>query len=793
MLARELLDQRERGGRGGNAFDHVAALLEKDARRNAPHGARRAGTTPAIDQKKITRPSEETQRLVAIADEQVLRLLIVIEHHLVVLAADARLLVAAERRVRRIRVIAVRPHAPGLDLAAEAICARAVTRPHARAEAVERVVGDLQRFLFGLERGHRNDRPEDLFLEDAHLVVAAEHGRLHVIARAEFAGQRVAFAANQALRAFLLAEVDVREDLLQLFLRCLRADHRLRVERMALLDRRHALERALHEAVVDLFVDQHARRAGTHFALIEREHREAFERLVEIAVVVIEHVGEENVRALAAQFQRHGNDVLARVLHDQAARRRFAGEGDLGDALVRRERLACFEAEAVHDVEHARRQQILNDLGEHEHRGGRLLGGFEHDAVAGRERGRELPGGHQDREIPRDDLADHAERFMEVIGDRVVIDFGDAAFLRAHAAREIAKVIGRERNVGGQRFAQRLAVVDGFGHGELVQVLLDAVGDAIEDVGALGRRGLAPGGLGFVRGVERQLDVGFARARNRRERMAGDRRDVVEILAAQRRDPLAADEVAVLLLVRELGRQELHVRVIHLRAPRYVCVDMGGRVRPRPRNRCSSMPEACQSRIERSAGARRRGVQGRCGARTHAARSVRRAEPERLSETGEGAGAATLRRHGTAKRRRTRTRCSKTEQRAGKRARVKKTRGKDGGKRDELRRAGPAYCRLCSRNSKENLQCLKLNRSSAAISPAARLGNKAKWSSRTRARVRCSVARCAAPATIWSNSRTTKATSSTNRSTASRSCEPLSGRAPQKSLKEFPRPARCRK
>ena len=36
--------------------------------------------------------------------------------------------------------------------------------------------------------------------------------------------------------------------------------------------------------------------------------------------------------------------------------------------------------------------------------------------------GRELPGRHQDREVPRDDLADHAERLVEMIGDGVVVD-----------------------------------------------------------------------------------------------------------------------------------------------------------------------------------------------------------------------------------------------------------------------------------------------------------------------------------------------------------------------------------
>ena len=53
---------------------------------------------------------EKSQRLLAIAHQQVLGLLIVVKHHLVIFASYARLLAAAERGVCRIHVIAVCPH-----------------------------------------------------------------------------------------------------------------------------------------------------------------------------------------------------------------------------------------------------------------------------------------------------------------------------------------------------------------------------------------------------------------------------------------------------------------------------------------------------------------------------------------------------------------------------------------------------------------------------------------------------------------------------------------------------------
>ncbi|MNL44006.1 hypothetical protein D3C87_1665490 [compost metagenome] len=134
---------------------------------------------------------------------------------------------------------------------------------------------------------------------------------------------------------------------------------------------------------------------------------------------------------------------------------------------------------------------------------------------------------------------------MEVIGDRVVIQFRNAAFLRPDAAREIAEVVDGERNIGRERFTHRLAVIPGLGFGHGLEVGLDAVGDPVQDQGALGDAGLAPGVLGGVGGVQRQLDVGRVRASDLAQDAAVHRGGVLEIAAADRGDPLAADEVVV--------------------------------------------------------------------------------------------------------------------------------------------------------------------------------------------------------------------------------------------------------
>ena len=179
-----------------------------------------------------------------------------------------------------------------------------------------------------------------------------------------------------------------------------------------------------------------------------------------------------------------------------------------------------------------------------------LLGGLEHHRVAGRQRRSQFPGSHQDREVPRNDLSHHPERLMEVVGNGVVVDLRQRTLLGADRRGEIPEMISCQRNVGGQRLPNRLAVVPDFGERERVFVRVNAIGDLVQDRRPLGRGGFAPPGGGRVRGVECLFDVGLIRARHLAERLAGDRRRVLEIQTLGWGDPLAPDEVVVPGLIR---------------------------------------------------------------------------------------------------------------------------------------------------------------------------------------------------------------------------------------------------
>ena len=73
-----------------------------------------------------------------------------------------------------------------------------------------------------------------------------------------------------------------------------------------------------------------------------------------------------------------------------------------------------------------------------------------------------------------------------------MIDFRQAAFLRADTAGEVAEMINRQRQIRGLGLADRLAVVDRLDHCEQIELLLHAVGDFVQDAGAFGQPSVRP-------------------------------------------------------------------------------------------------------------------------------------------------------------------------------------------------------------------------------------------------------------------------------------------------------------
>ena len=128
--------------------------------------------------------------------------------------------------------------------------------------------------------------------------------------------------------ALRLALLDVRQDLVELGLVDLRALLGRGVERVAELAGLDLRGELLDELVVDrLLNEQPAARAAALALVQEQAEQGAVDGRVEIGV------GEDDVRALAAQLEGDPLERVGRDLHDDLAGASLAGEGDLVDAL----------------------------------------------------------------------------------------------------------------------------------------------------------------------------------------------------------------------------------------------------------------------------------------------------------------------------------------------------------------------------------------------------------------------------------------------------------------------------
>ena len=129
------------------------------------------------------------------------------------------------------------------------------------------------------------------------------------------------------------------------------------------------------------------------------------------------------------------------------------------------------------------------------HRGQRgQLGGLEHDGVAGRQGRGEAPAGDRHREVPRHDDPDDAERLLE----RDVEAAGDRD-LPAEQPLRRGRVVGQHvADVAGlpAGVADRVAGVGHLELGQLLEVVVDDLGEPAQQPATVGRGHGAPGRSG---------------------------------------------------------------------------------------------------------------------------------------------------------------------------------------------------------------------------------------------------------------------------------------------------------
>jgi hypothetical protein len=88
---------------------------------------------------------------------------------------------------------------------------------------------------------------------------------------------------------------------------------------------------------------------------------------------------------------------------------------------------------------------------------------------------------YQQREVPWDDLTDHTNGLMQADTDGVLVMLGDGSLLSTDDAGEVAEVINGQGQVGRAGLTDGLAVVHGLGHGQQLEVSLQAVRNLVQD------------------------------------------------------------------------------------------------------------------------------------------------------------------------------------------------------------------------------------------------------------------------------------------------------------------------
>ena len=180
----------------------------------------------------------------------------------------------------------------------------------------------------------------------------------------------------------------------------------------------------------------------------------------------------------------------------------------------------------------ARQPRLDADFGEGERGQRRVFGGLQHDRIARRERRGDLPGQHEKREVPRDDLPADADRARSR-------EFGVD---QRGPAGVMVEVAGDQGNVDVARFADRLAVVDRLEHGKEALALLHVAGERVEMTRTLVAGERRPFRQRLARRRDRRVDVGVRALRRAGDPLAGRRVEHVEQRAGLGEPPV--DEMA---------------------------------------------------------------------------------------------------------------------------------------------------------------------------------------------------------------------------------------------------------
>ena len=187
---------------------------------------------------------------------------------------------------------------------------------------------------------------------------------------------------------------------------------------------------------------------------------------------------------------------------------------------------------------------LQRDLAERQRGQRRLARRLEDDGVAAGQRRRDLPRREQQREVPRHDRGDDADRLAQRVGEVVALDRNRLARHLVGPAGEVLEALGRGRDLDVPRFADRLAVVQRLEPRDLV----GALHQPLAELAAPAARARAPTACPTARSsAARAAATAASTSLLSADATVGDhflgrRVDDVHRLAGRRRTPFVVDE-----------------------------------------------------------------------------------------------------------------------------------------------------------------------------------------------------------------------------------------------------------
>ena len=295
----------------------------------------------------------------------------------------------------------------------------------------------------------------------------------------------------------------------------------------------------LDKYVVDAVLHQQAGAGGADLPAVARENvRGVGGGFVQVGVL------EDDVRRLAAQFERQRDHPVGGDVPDLLARAHASGERDFAHQRMRHQRRPGLAACAQHHVEDTRRQSaFFGDDPRKLHCGRRrLLGRFHDHGVSRRQRRRRSPRGLVQGNVPGRNDADHAKRLAACIGVIARADVKGLAVVDVDQSG-IEFEIARGGFEPGRRLRGGCSVFARFDFRQQLHVLADRPRHFEHHFGAIHRAAVAPFGKRGRGGPDGGVHVGFVAAGDARDAVARARIELIEIIARRRRDGLAGDEM----------------------------------------------------------------------------------------------------------------------------------------------------------------------------------------------------------------------------------------------------------